>query len=118
MKLVLRISILLLGILLAAYHIYFFVVPSVTVVNNSNSAIENARVDLPNSGLDFGQLAKGDTNTIHYALKQTDGEYHYQIRLTNGLILKGRCGDVTNNEVHKRLTVLVQQDRATCKNKS
>ena len=118
MNLALKISILLLGVLFAAYHIYFFIVPSVTVVNNSNSAIENARVNLPNSGLDFGQLEKGDTHTIHYALKQTDGEYHYQVRLTSGLVLEGSCGYVTNNEVHKRLTVLVQQDRAICKNET
>jgi hypothetical protein len=87
-----------------------FILPSVTVVNGTGSNIESARVELPNSGLDFGEIGVGSENTIYYSLERMDGEYHqYQITIEGGPVLPGKCGDVTNNEIHKRLAIRVQE---------
>lgn len=115
MKLALKIIASLILALFAAYHLYFFVLPSVTVINSSNSTVASARVELPNSGLDFGAIATNQSNTIHYALEQADGEYHYQIAVAGGAVLSGRCGYVTNNQIHKRITLQIKDKQVLCR---
>ncbi|MBQ4880647.1 hypothetical protein J8M21_25965 [Pseudoalteromonas luteoviolacea] len=114
MKLTFKIVAALVCILFSAYHTYFFALPSVTVINNSKSAVESARVNLPSSGLDFGPINAGSKNTIYYALEQSDGVYQYQFKIESGLVLSGKCGYVTNNEVHKRVVLLVKENQVTC----
>ena len=65
-KRTLQIAAVLVSLLLAAYQLYFFILPAVTVVNTTGSLIENARVDLPNSGLDFGEIGGGSENVALY----------------------------------------------------
>lgn len=114
MKATIKTLALLSALLFAAYHIYFFILPSVTVLNSSNSSIQSARVDLPNSGLDFDAIAAKQSNTIHYALEQADGDYEYQFVMANGSVLAGRCGYVTNNQIHKRVTVQIKDNHVLC----
>ena len=109
MKGVLKISIVLAVIVAAAYLISFYVMPSVTITNTSDTSIQTAEVKLPNGGLDFGPIEAKGQNTIHYSLEQNDGVYRYHIVLKNGDVLDGECGYVTNNEVHKRFEILVQE---------
>lgn len=109
MKAVLKISILLSLIAVAAYFISFYVMPSVTVKYISNTSIQAAKVTLPNAGLDFGPIEAKEQNTIHYSLEQTEGGYKYHFVLKNGVVLEGDCGFVTSNEVHKRFEILVKE---------
>ena len=113
-KRTIKIAAILVSLPLAAYQLYFFILPAVTVVNTTGSLIENARVDLPNSGLDFGDIGSGRENTIYYSLEQSDGEYQYLITIQGGLVLSGTCGVVTNNEFHKRLVIRVQEGEVIC----
>ena len=113
MKLITKIVAGLVLFVFAGYHISYFVLPSVTVVNTSAMKIESAKVKLPNSGLDFGDLEAGSENTLHYALTQTDGDYQYQISFGES-VLEGRCGMVRNKEINKRVTLTVSQDAVVC----
>ncbi len=71
-------------------------------------------MSLPNSGLDFGALNVGDTNTLHYALEQTSGAYQYQITMAGGRSLVGECGSISNREWHKRVFIAVHDERVSC----
>ncbi|KNC67804.1 hypothetical protein AC626_08470 [Pseudoalteromonas rubra] len=70
------------------------------------------------SGLDFGPINAGTKNTIYYALKQRDGVYQYQLKIESGLVLSGKCGYVKNNEVHKRVVLLVKENQVTCQSRA
>jgi len=98
----------------AVYFLFRFSLPSVTIVNKSDSIILNARVELPNSGLDFGQVGSEEENTIHYSLEQSDGSYHYKFTLENGQLHSGACGYVTNNDINKRLIIKVYNKEVIC----
>ena len=99
---------------LLLYYLSFWVLPSVTVTNNSNALISHARVDLPNSGLDFGKLPSNTENSIHYQLAQLDGQYHYKITLSNGKTFEGSCGYVTQNQINKRTVITVEDNQVNC----
>lgn len=119
MKPTLKFLTLLISMLFLLYHAYFFVLPSVTVINLSDSTIQNARVELPSSGMGFGKINMGEENTIHYELEQLDGTYRYRIELAPeglpGKVLTGECGYVTNNEVNKRFVLEVANNKVECR---
>ncbi|REL26542.1 hypothetical protein DXX93_08085 [Thalassotalea euphylliae] len=100
--------------LILAYQAYFFLQPSVTLVNKSHYLIEKASVTLPNSHLNFGDIAPNNINTIYYALAQQDGEYHYRIELGESVNteVSGACGYVTHSEYHKRVDIVFTADLA------
>lgn len=114
MKIVLKFTIFVLVVVIAIYHISFFVMPSVTVQNESSSDIKLAYITLPNSGLDFGEIKKQQKNTIHYSLQQSDGVYQYRIVKQSGIEQKGQCGYITNNEIHKRVVILITDKDVSC----
>ncbi|GGA68968.1 hypothetical protein GCM10011369_08250 [Neiella marina] len=114
MKLVLKVVAVVVSAAVVLYHGYFYVLPSVTVINNADITISNARVELPNSGLDFGSIEAKGKNTIYYSLEQSDGQYQFHITMADGAILSGRCGYVTNSEIHKRVRLLVTADQVSC----
>lgn len=114
MKLVTKLGVFVLIGLFAAYHIYFFLLPSVTVTNSSGKTLERVNVVLPDSSLDFGPLEAGGQNTLYYALQQKDGQYAYQISLHGSFTLSGICGYVTSNELHKRVQIEVFADKVSC----
>ncbi|UAA38441.1 hypothetical protein KIH87_17445 [Paraneptunicella aestuarii] len=110
MKLVVRIVISILVVMVVAYYGSVFVMPSVTIVNKSGNVVEQAEVALPNSNLNFGMLEDGEVNTLHYFLKQSDGVYNYQFKSENLVMLRGSCGYVTNNEIHKRVVITLNKN--------
>lgn len=101
-------------ILVTAYYGTFYVMPSVTVINNSGTSIESATVNLPSSYLDFGPISHGKTNTIHYSLKQVDGIYEYSFDFADGESINGKCGYVTQNEINKRVSFIVSKKKVLC----
>ncbi|WP_440877331.1 hypothetical protein [Thalassotalea sp. PLHSN55] len=118
MKNALKITLGSLLLLVVGYYSYLYVLPSVTVINHTNKTLIAANVSLPNSHLDFGDIASGQQNTIYYQLKQQDGEYHYNFILSDvsnftdltekpdkNTVLTGRCGYITDNEIHKRVVI-------------
>lgn len=114
MKQVSPIASVLLVSVSAIYHLYFFVIPSVTIVNRSGDVIELARVSLPSSGLDFGRLDPASENTIHYAPEQSDGVYQIRIGFAGGAGISGVCGSVTRNEIHKRQLIAIYSSSIVC----
>jgi len=100
----------LLLLLVIGYYGSAFILPSITLVNNSGYVIEQAEVSLPSSNLNFGSLQNGEENTLHYALNQTDGTYNYHIKVKEMSEFEGNCGSVTNNEIHKRIVILINQN--------
>lgn len=101
-------------LLATTYYGIFYVMPAVTVSNQSETAITHANVALPNSNLDFGVIKNGSQSTIHYDLTQRDGNYKYHFNVGGNKELIGECGYVTNNEVHKRLLVIVTKNEVFC----
>lgn len=114
MKQVFRIASALLVSVFAVYHLYFFVLPSVTISNRSGDAIELARVTLPSSGLDFGPLEPASENTIHYSLEQSDGVYEISIAFADGAVIESECGAVAANEIHKRQLISIYSSAIVC----
>jgi len=90
---------------LAAYFGYFFVSPSVTVINASSDGISKVIVTLPSSRLDFGGLEPGGKNTIYFSISQADGKYMTSVTTDSGQSLEKSCGFVTGNEFHKRVKI-------------
>ena len=110
MKFAVKFVISIFVLLVVAYYGSAFVMPSVTIVNNSTQFIDQIEVALPSSNLNFGGLNVGETNTLHYSLEQNDGEYQYQFTQTQTndaepVVYRGSCGYVTGNEIHKRVVI-------------
>ncbi|MDF2177745.1 hypothetical protein P2G88_05735 [Aliiglaciecola sp. CAU 1673] len=104
---------------LTAYYGSAFILPSVTVENSSTFAIEEVRVELPSSGLNFGSIEPGQRNTLHYSLKQAEGVYQYQIKFKEAGVVKGTCAQVSDNQFHKRMLLEIKQaDEVRCHNQS
>jgi hypothetical protein len=110
-KLIYKLVLLLLCVLVALYYLSFYLLPAVTIINNSAVDIAQADVDLPSSHLDFGAVASGELNRLHYDLtQQREGQYRYKILFANSVEQQGSCGYLTNNEFHKRVVILVARD--------
>lgn len=107
MKLLIKIILFAISLLLITYYAIMFIMPSITIVNNTGITIEQADVALPTNHLDFGTIANMKQNTLHYALKQNDGSYQYIFKLKNSTVISGNCGYVTQNEVHKRVSISI-----------
>ena len=80
-------------------------------MNSSAVGIAQAEIDLPASHLDFGSIASGSSNALHYSLTQPkDGLYSYTIKFTDSVEITGSCGYVTDNEFNKRVVITVETD--------
>jgi hypothetical protein len=101
LKSILKIIISIIVIIVVVFYGSAFVMPSITIVNNSGAKIEQVEVVLPSSKLSFGTLLDGEDNTLHYSLKQSDGVYNYQFKSKDSVVFRGSCGYVTNNEINK-----------------
>ncbi len=93
---------------ITAYSLYFYISPSVTVINRSEHLITKASVNLPMSHLNFGSIEHKHTNTIYYSLSQNDGSYQYSFKIADEVIT-GTCGYLTNNEINKRWVITVSK---------
>ena len=111
MKTILIILFTLIGTAIAGYFGYLYLLPNVTVINNSNVPITSFVIQLPGSRLDFGGIEPGAHNTIYYKLNQTDGSYQISTTLEGEKVLEKNCGYITNNELHKRVTVTLTQSQ-------
>ena len=98
------------------YYSVMFIMPSITVVNNSGLNIEQADISLPVNHLDFGSILNKHKNTLHYSLNQNDGSYQYTFKMTESHDIQGSCEYVTKNEIHKRVFIYVDDKfEVTCK---
>ncbi len=57
MKLLIKTILLVISLLLITYYSVMFIMPSITIVNNSGISIEQAEITLPANHLDFGTIA-------------------------------------------------------------
>jgi len=115
MKLFTKIILALILIAFSLYHLGFYIMPSVTIFNNSGDTLTRAQVSLPNNRLDFGEIQTAHTNTLHYSLEQNDGVYSYSFFSRNNITLTGECGYVTKNEINKRVLITVFKSHVQCK---
>lgn len=106
-RLMIKRSSILVLILMFLYLGYFFIRPSVTIINNSGQPFIISMVKLPSSHLDFGVIGHNSQNTIYYSLEQKEGVYHYFFNIGNTANVQGECGLLSNNEIHKRLVIEV-----------
>ena len=116
MKLDLKSLFLILVILIGTYNLYFFLLPSVTIVNHAEKTIHNVHVALPSSNLNFGKLEVLAKNTIYYDPSQKDGSYDYTVTFENGEITSGKCGQTTANQFNKRVTLTINAHNVICDN--
>jgi len=105
-----KIALIIVIILFAIYTIYFYISPSVTVINKSGEDVLESNIRLPNSNLDFGSILSEQKNTIHYDLSQNDGSYYYTFKLSN-ITLSGSCGYITSSEINKRVMIVINENR-------
>lgn len=112
MKLLYKILFSVLTLLVVLYYSSFYVLPSITIVNASAVRVAQAEIDLPASHLDFGSIASGSGNALHYSLTQAkDGVYRYTIKFTDSVETHGSCGYVTDNEFNKRVVITIESDQ-------
>ncbi|MBU0913069.1 MAG: hypothetical protein KKF22_11060 [Gammaproteobacteria bacterium] len=111
MKLLYKIVFSVVTLLVVIYYSSFYVLPSISIVNSSGSGVAQAEIDLPSSHLDFGSIASGSSNALHYSLTQPlDGVYRYTIKFTDAVETLGSCGYVTDNEFNKRVVITIEND--------
>ncbi len=108
MNLLVKITVTILFLVIASYYLYFYITPSVTVINKSEYVITKVNVSLPKSNLNFGSIELEQANTIHYSLSQHDGSYNYSFNI-GGKLITGACGYLTNNELNKRFVITVSK---------
>ena len=108
MNLLIKITLAILFFAIASYYLYFYISPSVTVINKSEHLITKASVSLPKSNLNFGSLEHKQENTLYYSLAQDDGSYNYSFKI-GGKVITGSCGYLTNNEINKRFVITVSE---------
>lgn len=109
MKLLIKLLLAVMLVLISLYYISRYLLPSVTLINHSGLPLSEVKVSLPDSNLNFGAINPAGKNTIHYSLSQSDGEYRYQMTYSDSQTFSGSCGYLTNNEIHKRVTIIVYQ---------
>jgi len=115
MKNALVTCIALIGTVLAGYFAYFYITPNVEVVNASSHNVSSFVVTLPSSRLDFGGLEPGEKNTIYYSIAQTDGYYSTMVVTEDGIELSNICGTVKENQIHKRVRIILTEAKdLTC----
>lgn len=93
-------------LLTTIYYLYFWFLPSVTIVNNTSDVITSNIILLPESKMDFGEIEQAEQNTIHYQLTQKAGRYLYQF-IISGEPVTGRCGNVRDGEINKRVVIVI-----------
>lgn len=109
MKLLYKIVFSVVSLLVVIYYSSFYILPSITIVNGSAAEVAQAEIDLPGSHLDFGSIASGSSNALHYSVTQPlDGVYRYTIKFTDSVETLGSCGYVTNNEFNKRVVISIK----------
>ncbi|WP_155250823.1 hypothetical protein [Pseudoalteromonas luteoviolacea] len=108
MNQLIKITVAIPFIVIAFYHLYFFIKPSVTVINESENVITEAIVRLPESRLNFGSIGHKQENTIYHSLSQNDGSYNYSFKI-DGNTITGTCGYLTNSEFNKRFVLIVSK---------
>ncbi len=114
MNFLFKTSLILLCILSTSYYCYFYITPSVTVINNSQYRLTEVNVKLRNSNLNFGSIEPEQINSIHYSLKQMDGSYDYSFKIGDSRV-RGTCGYITSSEFNKRFEIIVStSDVVTC----
>lgn len=86
---------------------YYFISPSITLVNHAGVTVESAIVTLPDSRLDFGSLKDQQENRIYYQLGPKTGSYRYHIKLENGGELLGHCLALDRYDLHKRVVITI-----------
>ena len=112
MKLLYKILLSVATLLVVIYYSSFYILPSITIVNGSAAGVAQAEIDLPGSHLDFGSIASGSSNALHYSLTQPlDGVYRYTIKFTDSVENIGSCGYVTDNEFNKRVVITIKSDQ-------
>ena len=112
MKLLYKIVFSVAILVVVIYYSSFYVLPSITIVNGSAAEVAQAEIDLPGSHLDFGSIASGSSNALHYSLTQPlDGVYRYTIKFTDSVEITGSCGYVTDNEFNKRVVITIESDQ-------
>ena len=106
MNLFIKVIVTILFLVIASYHLFFFISPSVTIKNKSDNVITKVVVRLPDSRLNFGFIDHNQESTIYYTLSQNDGRYDYSLNI-DGKTITGNCGYLTNNEFNKRFVITV-----------
>ncbi|GGI77880.1 hypothetical protein [Shewanella gelidii] len=102
---------LAIGVSLAGlYAGYFYILPSVTVINQSSAQTLQTFVYLPHSRMDFGAIQSRAQNQIYYDLTQVDGVYRYHFTFANGQEREGQCGYLTSSEINKRQVIEITSD--------
>ncbi|MBY0419770.1 MAG: hypothetical protein K2W88_17090 [Pararheinheimera sp.] len=112
MKLLYKIVFSVVSLLVVIYYSSFYILPSITIVNGSAAEVAQAEIDLPGSHLDFGSIASGSSNALHYSVTQPlDGVYRYTVKFTDSVETLGSCGYVTDKEVNKRVVISIKSDK-------
>ena len=101
------------GILYWAYHISS---PSISLLNSSDSEIIQASISLSDNKLSFGALEDGEDKELSYSLLSGSGEYTYYFRLSNNIVLTGKCGNFKSFEISKRVIFLVSDKKVISQN--
>lgn len=110
MKFVFQVVVFVVVLTCVGYYGSAFVMPSVTIENQSGAALKRVEVMLPGSKLNFGPMNDGDLNTLHYSLNQNDGVYNYQFEDENAVVEAGFCGAVTGYDIHKRTIITIHKN--------
>jgi len=108
MNLFIKITLVILFFVITSYYLYFYISPSVTVINETEQLIAKVNVSLPKSNLNFGSIKHNQKNTIYYSLAQDDGSYNYSFKI-GSKVITGSCGYLKNNEINKRLVITVRK---------
>jgi len=89
------------------------------VENLSAFTVREVVVQLPSNRIVFGEILPGSESTIYYSATQSDGVYSYSVDFVSAPRLVGSCGYVTNNEIGKRLRLVVETEgRVGCRESS
>jgi hypothetical protein len=107
--------VILLVLFMASLGIYLIASPEVVIVNRSSQNIDEVIVKLPSSRIVFGSISAKSESCIYYSWSQAEGVYEYQVSFAGGSSQVAQCGNVTDHEMGKRLTLIVHEDlTVTC----
>ncbi|UTA46841.1 hypothetical protein L1F30_11785 [Simiduia sp. 21SJ11W-1] len=112
------IAALALGLIACACALAFILLcgltPSVMVYNQSQWPLSHIRVELPAKTLHFENLAPGEEARAFYDANQPKGSYRIKLH-RNNLPLATDCGYITSGEWGKRVHIVVNDTRVSCR---
>jgi len=97
----------ILSLALVTIAFYHFLSPKVVVENVSDKQYEELKIVLPESGLSFGPIKPGESNTIYHSQQKRNGQVEYSLIYEGKIVAEGTQYYSKDHELGSKLQFVI-----------